>query len=184
MIVEAHTAGADDWTTLPDLNGGHVDHVPAECEAGFCVACTRSSTHYLTGGNPCLTTGHHRRAGTRSPVTSGGWRQVAFDLSAYAGKQVEVSIAYVSDPFTGGTGLFIDDTQVTTTGGTLDAEGFETGLGPWTIEGAPAGSPGQRDRVRPLRGADRLRRLRHARATACCWASASSRCHARRSATR
>ena len=40
------------------------------------------------------------------------------------------------------TGLFIDDTKVTTTGGTLDAEGFESGLGPWTIAGAPAGSPG------------------------------------------
>ena len=48
----------------------------------------------------------------------------------------------MSDPFTGGTGLFIDDTRVTTTGGQLDAEGFETGLGPWTIAGAPAGSPG------------------------------------------
>ncbi len=48
----------------------------------------------------------------------------------------------MSDPFTGGTGLFIDDTKVTTSGGTLDAEGFETGLGPWAIEGAPAGSPG------------------------------------------
>ena len=76
----------------------------------------------------------HRRVRRLAPV--------AFDLSAYAGKRVEVSIAYVSDPFTGGTGLFIDDTKVTTTGGQLDAEGFETGLGPWTIAGAPAGSPG------------------------------------------
>jgi len=59
-----------------------------------------------------------------------------------AGQRVEVSIAYVSDPFTGGTGLFIDDTKVTTTGGTLDAEGFESGLGPWANAGAPAGSPG------------------------------------------
>jgi hypothetical protein len=48
----------------------------------------------------------------------------------------------VSDPFTGGSGLFIDDTKVTTAAGTLDAEGFESGLGPWAIAGAPAGSPG------------------------------------------
>ena len=53
-----------------------------------------------------------------------------------------MSIAYVSDPATGGTGLFIDDTRLTTTAGQVDAEGFETGLGPWTIAGAPAGSPG------------------------------------------
>jgi hypothetical protein len=35
----------------------------------------------------------------------------------------------------------VDDTKVTTTGGTLDAEGFESGLGPWATPGAPAGSP-------------------------------------------
>jgi hypothetical protein len=98
-------------------------------------------THYLTPGNPCQATG---TTGAWNSFTgsSGGWRQTAFDLSAFAGKQVEVSISYVSDPFTGGNGLFIDDTKVTTSGGTLDAEGFESGLGPWTIAGAPEGSPG------------------------------------------
>ena len=97
--------------------------------------------HYLTVGNPCTNTG---TTGAWNSFTgnSGGWRATAFDLSAYAGQRVEVSIAYVSDPATGGTGLFIDDTRVTTTAGTLDAEGFESGLGPWTIAGAPAGSPG------------------------------------------
>ena len=29
---------------------------------------------------------------------------VAFDLSAYAGQQVEIVVSYVTDPFTGGTG--------------------------------------------------------------------------------
>ena len=69
---------------------------------------------------------------------------------------VEVSIAYVSDPFTGGTGLFIDDTKVTTTGGALDAEGFETGPRAVDDRGRARGQPGQRQRVRPLAGADRL----------------------------
>jgi hypothetical protein len=40
------------------------------------------------------------------------------------------------------TGHRARDTKVTTTGGTLDAEGFETGLRPGAVEGAPAGSPG------------------------------------------
>ena len=141
MIVEAHTAGANDWTTLPDKNGGTSSTVPAECSAGFLVAKHPFLAHYLTVANPCLDTG---TTGAWNSFTgeSDGWEQVAFDLSAYAGKQVEVSISYVSDPFTGGTGLFIDDTRVTTTGGPLDAEGFESGLGPWTIAGAPTGSPG------------------------------------------
>jgi hypothetical protein len=141
VIVEAHTVGQDNWTTLPDKNGRTRTTVPLECEAGYFLAMHPFLTHYLTPGNPCTNTG---TTGAWNSFTgsSGGWRQTAFDLSAYAGQRVEVSIAYVSDPFTGGTGLFIDDTKVTTTGGTLDAEGFETGLGPWTIAGAPAGSPG------------------------------------------
>ena len=141
VIVEAHTVGAEDWTTLPDKNGGTSMAVPAECSAGFFVEMHPFLSHYLTVANPCLPSG---TSGAWNSFTgeSDGWRQVAFDLSAYAGKRVEISIAYVSDPFTGGTGLFIDDTRLTTTGGTVDAEGFETGLGPWTIAGAPAGSPG------------------------------------------
>ncbi|MET0683914.1 MAG: M14 family zinc carboxypeptidase [Solirubrobacteraceae bacterium] len=141
VIVEAHTQGAEDWTTLPDLNGNTSSAVPAECGAGFFVDMHPFLAHYLTVANPCGATG---TTGAWNSFTgeSGEWVQTAFDLSAYAGKKVVVSIAYVSDPFTGGTGLFIDDTKVTTSGGTLDAEGFETGLGPWAIEGAPAGSPG------------------------------------------
>ncbi|HEX6022857.1 MAG TPA: M14 family zinc carboxypeptidase [Solirubrobacter sp.] len=142
VIVEAHTVGSDaDWTTLPDKNGGTRTTVPTECERDFFIEMHPFLTHYLTPGNPCQATG---TTGAWNSFTgsSGGWRQTAFDLSAFAGKQVEVSISYVSDPFTGGNGLFIDDTKVTTSGGTLDAEGFESGLGPWTIAGAPEGSPG------------------------------------------
>jgi hypothetical protein len=139
VILEAHTAGAEDWTTLPEAGGRTSTTVPTECEAGFLLEGHPFLGHYLTGGNPCGNTGS---SGSWNALTgtSNGWVPVTYDLSAYAGKQVQVSIAYVSDPGTGGTGLFIDDTKVTTTGGTLDAEGFESGLGPWAIEGAPAGS--------------------------------------------
>src|SRR4029453_8738740 len=95
--------------------------------------------HYLTGGAMCSPTG---TSGSWNSFTgdSEGWHQAAMDLSAFAGQQVEVSIAYVSDPATGGTGLFIDDTKVTTSAGTVDAEGFESGLGPWTVQPAPPAS--------------------------------------------
>ncbi|REE96288.1 M14 family metallopeptidase [Thermomonospora umbrina] len=141
VIVEARTDGGDDWTTLPDKNGLTSTDAPAECEAGFLLAQHPQLRHYLTGGNPCGTTGSTGRWNSFTGE-SGGWVPTAFDLSAYAGKKVEVSIAYVSDPFTGGAGLFVDDTKVTTTGGVLDSEGFESGLGPWAIKGAPEGSPG------------------------------------------
>ncbi|HEX6471529.1 MAG TPA: M14 family zinc carboxypeptidase [Streptosporangiaceae bacterium] len=141
VIVEAHTVGADDWTTLPDEGGRTRTTVPTECEQGYLLAGHPFLLHYLTGGNPCTNTGTTGKWNSLTG-TSNGWVPVSYDLSAYAGKQVSVSISYVSDPGTGGTGLFIDDTKVTTSGGTLDAEGFESGLGPWTIEGAPPGSPG------------------------------------------
>jgi hypothetical protein len=115
--------------------------VPIECEAEYFLEMHPWLEHYITRGNPCQNTGS---SGSWNSFTgnSNGWVPTAFDLSAYAGKQVEVSIAYVSDPASGGSGLFIDDTRLTTSGGELDAEGFESGLGPWTIGGAPAGSPG------------------------------------------
>jgi len=47
----------------------------------------------------------------------------------------------VTDPASGGVGAFVDDTRLTTTGGTIDAEGFETGAGPWTVGGPPESSP-------------------------------------------
>ncbi|MFD0506750.1 hypothetical protein ACFQ0G_36195 [Streptomyces chiangmaiensis] len=37
-VVEIHTVGADDWTTLPEAGGATHDTVPTECEAGFLMA--------------------------------------------------------------------------------------------------------------------------------------------------
>ncbi|MEV5414334.1 M14 family zinc carboxypeptidase [Thermopolyspora sp. NPDC052614] len=140
IIVEAHTVGQDDWTTLPDANGGSDTTVPTECEADFLLDEHPWLLRYLTPGNPCTATGTSG-SWNRFTGNSGGWKQVAVDLSAYAGKQVEVSISYVTDPATGGVGAFIDDTKLTTTGGTSNAEGFESGLGAWSTPGPPAGSP-------------------------------------------
>lgn len=148
VIVEAHTAGQEDWTTLPDANGLSDTAVPDECEAGFLLEEHPWLLHYLTpGASGCAATG---TSGSWNRFTgdSGGWKPVAIDLSAYAGKRVEVSIAYVTDPAAGGAGVFVDDTKVTTTGGTLNAEGFESGLGPWSTPGPPAGSPRGGDFVR------------------------------------
>jgi hypothetical protein len=143
VIVEAHTVGQENWTTLPDANGGTSTAVPAECTGnGFLLALHPFLRHYLGGEGPgaCTNTG---TSGSWNSFTgsTGGWHQTAVDLSAYAGQQVEVSISYVTDPASGGIGAFVDDTRFTTTGGPIDAEGFESGQGPWTIGGPPQGSP-------------------------------------------
>ncbi|CAN5918086.1 M14 family metallopeptidase [soil metagenome] len=144
VIVEARPVGTDDWTTLPDqatADGGTSTTVPAQCEAAFFIQMHPDLANYLTLGNPCQATG---ATGEWNSFTgdSGGWTDVEVDLSAYAGQQVEVSISYVTDPATGGLGVFVDDTSVTVDGTVVDSNDFESGLGAWSVPGAPASSPG------------------------------------------
>ncbi|MFI8915347.1 M14 family zinc carboxypeptidase [Streptomyces sp. NPDC053513] len=141
LVVEAHTVGQDDWTTLPDLNGGTSAEPPADCGEGYYVRGHPFLAHYLTvGEDGCAPTG---TTGSWNAFTgpSNGWRQASVDLSAWAGKKVELSISYVSDPGTGETGAFVDDIRLRT-GATTETEGFEASLGAWSAPGAPAGSPG------------------------------------------
>jgi len=63
-------------------------------------------------------------------------RQWSINLGAYAGKQVEISIAYASDWSFQGLGAFVDD--VTLPGGASTS--FEAGLDGWEATGPPAGS--------------------------------------------
>ncbi|MFF8945067.1 M14 family zinc carboxypeptidase [Streptomyces sp. NPDC014864] len=140
-LLEIRTSGADDWTTLPEAGGRTSTAVPAECEAGFLINEHPWLRHYLTpSAGGCAPTG---TSGAWNSLTgsSGGWQQVSFDLSAYAGRSVEVSLAYVTDPGTGGHGMLADDASLVVGGSARDTEGFETSLGPWSVPGPPAGSP-------------------------------------------
>jgi hypothetical protein len=139
VIVEARTAGLEDWTTLPDLNGGTRTSAPAECTAdGFLLELHPFLRHYI-GGADCSGPG---TSGTWNAFTgsTGGWDQGAFDLAAYKGKDVEISISYVTDPAGGGVGAFVDDTRVVIDGVTT-ADGFEGATSTWTPGGPPEGSP-------------------------------------------
>ncbi|MEU0006164.1 M14 family zinc carboxypeptidase [Streptomyces sp. NPDC006314] len=140
-VVEAHTVGADDWTTLPEASGATKTAVPAECGAGFLIGEHPWLQHYLTlAGTACTATG---TTGSWHSLTgsSTGWQQVGFDLSAYAGKPVEVSIAYITDPGSGGHGVLVDDASLVVGGTSRQTEGFESSLGVWKPAGPPAGSP-------------------------------------------
>jgi Zinc carboxypeptidase len=141
-FVEAHTVGQDDWTTLPDANGhtsqstGPNDPNLASCPAGW-RALHPWLDHYqtLNSDNSCSptgTTGVWNAASGRSQ----GWEQWSINLGAYAGKQVEVSIAYASDWSFQGLGAFVDDITLPTG----ESTSFETDLGGWTVTGPPPGS--------------------------------------------
>ncbi|MFF2494210.1 M14 family zinc carboxypeptidase [Agromyces sp. NPDC058064] len=139
VAVEAHTPGEDDWTTLPDLNGSTSDSTGQSCPAGWRELHPQLD-HYQTydeAAVSCTATGSsgswHAASGN-----SGGWRQWTVDLDAYAGGQVEVSIAYISDWSTQGLGVFVDDIQAPTADGTTSFENGDTGG--WEVTGAPEGS--------------------------------------------
>ncbi len=140
-IVEAHTTGADDWTTLPETGGATRTTVPEDCSAGYYVGEHPQLEHYLTlSTTGCAATG---TTGAWNALTgaSNGWQQVNFDLSAYAGKSVEISISYVTDPGSGGHGVLADDASLVVGGTATETEGFETSLGAWKVAGPPPGSP-------------------------------------------
>ncbi|MFI1828560.1 M14 family zinc carboxypeptidase [Streptomyces sp. NPDC020412] len=143
-IVEVRTVGQDDWTTLPDRNGGTASTVPTQCDRAFYVNQHPFLRHYLTVGSTGCTATGSTGAWHAFTGASDGWRAASFDLSAYAGKQVEVHVSYVTDPSDGGRGVFVDDTRLVTGDGGAGDGGFETALGPWTAGEPPAGSPAPR----------------------------------------
>jgi bacillopeptidase F (M6 metalloprotease family) len=79
--------------------------------------------------NPTGTTG------TWNAITgsSAGWKQVNIDLSAYAGKTVELYISYATDWATQGLGVFVDDVELSG----FALEDFEAGQGQWAASTAP-----------------------------------------------
>jgi len=144
LIVEAHTAGEDDWTTLPDVNGGTSTRPPAECTGdSFLISLHPFLRHYL-GGTDCTAPGSTGRWNSFTG-TSDGWKQVAFDLTPYAGREVELAISYVTDPATGRTGAFVDDTRIVIDGVVGPADGFEEADSSWTPSEPPEGSPSGQD---------------------------------------
>jgi hypothetical protein len=149
VMVEAHTVGQENWTTLPDLNGHTSTATGESCPAGW-RDLHPFLDHYQTLNadgtcSPTGTTGAWNAASGRS----NGWEQWSVDLSAYAGQQVEVSIAYVSDWSVQGLGVFLDDTAVSV-GGTTS---FEDGLGGWSVTGPPEGSaPNSNNFIRTTAG--------------------------------
>jgi Zinc carboxypeptidase/Immune inhibitor A peptidase M6 len=153
MIVEAHTVGQDDWTTLPDANG----HTSADlstdeaCTGGWSNPADEANflhpflTRYQTfdpATGVCASTGSSGQWNAANGA-SGGWQQFSIDLGAYANSQVEVSISSVSDwGLQQFPGVFIDDIEVTTGEGSTSFEDDGDPMDGWTVPGAPQDEQG------------------------------------------
>jgi hypothetical protein len=139
FFVEAHTVGADDWTTLPDANGHTSGDTGFVCP--FSLELHPFLAHYESdnGDGTCSPTG---TTGTWSAVSgfSGGWEQWSIDLSRYAGKQIELSLSYASDDLLNFGGVEVDDIVMPGGTGSTSFEDDGNTLDGWTVPGAPAGS--------------------------------------------
>jgi Zinc carboxypeptidase len=152
VFVEAHTVGQDDYTTLPDANGHTSQNTGSSCPEGWGQELHPILQHYQTvhengpgnDDNTCDPTGT-TGAWNASTGNSAGWQNWSIDLSAYRGKQVELSIVFATDWGTRVVpGVMVDDTTVTA-GSNVDATSFETqgNLGGWSIPGPHPGSPSE-----------------------------------------
>jgi hypothetical protein len=144
VFVEAHTVGQDDWTTLPDANGHTSTDVGDSCDIDW-DTIHPFLVHYQTNPTPgtdCTGTGT-TGAWNAATANSGGFQDWDVDLSAYAGKQVEVSITYAQDFGTAGLGVFVDDTQIVEDGAVTESQDFENGFGNWVAGPPPDGTENQ-----------------------------------------
>jgi hypothetical protein len=149
VVVEAHTKGQDDWTTLEEKTGLTTDDVGSSCDINW-DTLHPFLTHYQTNTNksedadeadctPVGTTGTPPGHWFGATGNSGGFQDWDFDLSAFAGRDIEVSISYIQDFASAGLGVFVDDTSITRDGATESTD-FESGSGGWVAADAPAGS--------------------------------------------
>ncbi|MEV0346685.1 M14 family zinc carboxypeptidase [Nonomuraea sp. NPDC050680] len=141
LTVEAHTAGGDDWTTLPDVNGHTTQSTGSSCDPPSGGEGWRA-LHPFTQryqGPDCAPTGTSGSWNAASG-NSAGWQQWKVDLTPYAGKKVELSVSYISDWSTQGAGVFLDDFTITLNGATAEQTSFESDLGGWSAAAPPEGT--------------------------------------------
>ncbi len=140
FLVEARTAGGEDWTTLPDREG-HATRF-----TGFDCARTLKLHPFLRHYQTARELGDCSARGTTGTwwAVSGanrGYERWTVDLARYAGRSVEVSLTSVSDRLAQFGGVFVDDISVSSGPGSTSFEADADPLDGWTVPGAPAGSP-------------------------------------------
>ena len=75
---------------------------------------------------------------------SSGWVPASFDLSAFAGRTVQLRVRYETDTAVQGqtrnapAGIFVDDLKIVNGGQTVFADGAESSPGGWTLRGFSA----------------------------------------------
>ncbi len=141
FAVEARPAGTNAWTTLPDLNGHSSKDPGFGCP--YWLSIHPFLAHYLTEDGPdgCTSKGS-TGAWNAASGESDGYETWSVDLSAYAGKQVQVALSSITDDTYTLAGVWVDDIVGPGGVGSTSFEKDGNALDGWSVTGAPAGSPG------------------------------------------
>ncbi len=143
FFVEARHAGGDDWTTLPEANGLTSESTGNSCPVWLGIHPFLTRYQSDNGDGTCAPVGTPPTGAWHAVTgTEAAWQQWTIDLGAYAGGDVEVSLAYASDDVVQAPGVAIDDIVVSTGDGSTSFEDDGDTFDGWTVPGAPAGSPG------------------------------------------
>ena len=148
LFVEVQTPDGK-WTTLEEGSGKTLPDTGDSCPEGWHELHPHLANYQTV--NPdgsCSPMGSDGGQWWAASGSSGGWEQWGFDLSSYAGQEIEISIAYASDWASQGLGVFLDD--VTLGSETTD---FESDLGGWTVTGPPPGSAPNANNYERITGA-------------------------------
>nr|MBX2810688.1 immune inhibitor A [Myxococcales bacterium] len=129
FVVEARTAGGEDWTTLPDVGGRAQPEGLDDC-AGLLAIHPALSNYLSTEGEGCLPQGASGEWWAFSGEFDGTETWV-IDLSAWSGQEVEVSLSYITDASVRQVGVFIDNILVSTGEGGSSFEEDEDPLDGW-----------------------------------------------------
>ena len=142
---------SDAWTTLPeaDMDGaGDADtSLTTQSTGESCPEGLASGSdalhpfllHYWSA--TCAPTGTNGGQWHAFTGSSGGWTDWDVDLSAYAGKKIELRLSVITDWGTLGLGTWVDDWRLTDGATTLEFNDFEQDLdASWLIGPPPPGT--------------------------------------------
>jgi hypothetical protein len=157
LIVEAHTVGQDNWTTLLDENGNTTSDLSEDqaCTGGWSNPADEANVlhpflqHYQTFDpqtgecSPTGSIGTPPGEWNAANGSSSGWQQFHVNIPEDMGPQVEISITSVSDwGFQQFPGVFIDDIETSTGEGNTSFEDDADPMDGWTVPGAPQDDAG------------------------------------------
>ena len=151
VAVEARTAGQDDWTTLPDVNGNTTQSTGQSCPAGWRELHPQLD-HYQTfvDDTTCTPTGTTAASGGRRPATRAAGSSGRSTCRRTPAVRSRCPSRYISDWATQGLGVFVDDIEVSTGEGTTS---FEAGdIGGWEITGPPRRQRAEPEQLHPHDG--------------------------------